>query len=167
MMRKVIVFVLVFILVIFIGSKVYADEFSFSYGLGAGESAKNSISETKVAEFSYREYLYLPFYLAYEVGGWLDNAGNGRLSSQFMSFGPGYLVDLNWLEIRNSYGVSYITDPDIYLGGPFQFHGELYLGFRDKLGDGIGIKYNHFSSAGIYQPNTGRDFVLLELSTKW
>jgi hypothetical protein len=54
------------------------------------------------------------------------------------------------------------------LGGAFpQFHGELYGGLRDSQGNGIGIKYNHFSSAGLVTPNQGRDFVLLELSVKY
>lgn len=147
---------------------VYADEFSFSYGLGVGESAVNSMAETKVIEFSYREMVWSPLYFNYEGGMWLDDAGGGRLSSGFFSIGPGYLVDLGCFEIRNAYGLAYITQPDVYLGGSFpQFHGELYAGIRDKDGNGIGIKYNHFSSAGIYQPNVGRDFVLLELSTRW
>lgn len=159
---------LTLILLLLLIPKASADEFSFSYGLGVGESAAHSISETKVLEFSYRQTILDALYWNYEAGGWLDNAGNGRSSSAFLSAGPGFLVDLKGFEIRNAYGVACITSPDAYLGGAFpQFHGELYAGFRDKTGNGIGFKYNHFSSAGIFSPNIGRDFGLLELSLRW
>lgn len=148
-------------------TKALSDDISFSYGLGLGESAQYSTSETKVIELSYRQTILDAFYWNYEAGIWLDNIGNGRSSSGFLATGPGFLVDLKGFEIRNAYGIAAITNSDIFLGGNFpQFHGELYAGFRDKTGNGIGIKYNHFSSAGVYMPNVGRDFILLELSVR-
>lgn len=147
-----------------------ADEAFVSYGLGVAESSIHYTAETKVLNLGYRAFLNdsSPFYLEGTGGFWLDSSGDpNRSSSGFFSLSPGIKIDFHGFELRNAYGVALITSPDGYLGGPFQFHGEVYAGFRDAItGYGIGIKYNHFSSAGIEQPNVGRDFLMLEISLK-
>lgn len=155
--------------VLLTATKALSDEISIAYGLGEAESAVSSAAETKVFEISYRKSIAHAFYWAFEVGGWLDSSGDpNRSSSTFFSTSPGYIVDIGHFEIRNSYGISYVTSPDEYLGGSFpQFHGEVYVGIRDDAGCGFGVKYNHFSSAGIFTPNIGRDFAMLELNKRF
>lgn len=144
-----------------------ADDLFFSYGIGVAESQIYEVAETKILDIGLRRSILDGFYWNLEGGLWVDSSGDPtRNGSTFLSTGPGFLVDLNPIEIRNAYGISYISSPDAYLGGSFpQFHGEFYIGARDKSGNGIGFKYSHFSSAGIEQPNIGRDFIILELSS--
>lgn len=166
-MKNLIKLALVITIIVF-PYKVLGDEIYLGYGLGIGESAVHSFPETKVLDVGYRQQIISTFYWNYEAGGWIDSSGDPtRSSSFFVSTGPGLELWLKPFEIRNSWGIAIISNPDSYLGAAFpQFHGELYLGVRDSSGSGIGIKYNHFSSAGVSNPNIGRDFMLLELSQK-
>lgn len=145
-----------------------ADETFLSYGLGAGKSALNSQAETKQFDFGYREDLFQGISWQYKAGLWADGSFDpNRKTSGFASTGPQFTVSVLPLELRTGWGISGITTTDSYLGGHFQFNGEIYLGLRDNKGNGIGVEYQHFSSAGLETPNVGRDFVILQLSQKW
>ncbi len=150
-------------------SSVQANELSFGLGLGIGNSAVNSSVETKVLTASHIWDIYDGFYAKARAGYFSDKSGDPtRQSSGFGSFGLGMLVDLKPIEVRVGYGLAAITTPDSYLGGQFpQFSGDLYLGVRDRVGNGIGVSYQHISSAGIWTPNVGRDFMILEVGTHW
>lgn len=147
----------------------HAQEIGFSYGLGVFNSAKVSPTELKVANLAYRLELYNGIYWQTKVGYWGDGSGDpNRHSSFYLSTGPGLLVDLNPVELRSGWGLTAINRADSYLGGVFpQFNGEVYAGLRDKKGDGMGLKYEHISSAGLITPNLGRDFLMIEMSTRW
>lgn len=157
------------LLLLFLSSNAHAQETFFGYGLGVFHSAKNAPTEVKSINLGYRGELYNGFYWQFKGGYWSDTSGDAnRRSSFYFSTGPSILVDLRPIEIRTGIGLAAITNPDGYLGGTFpQFNEELYLGVRDKNGIGIGAKYEHISSGGLVKPNQGRDFILLELSTKW
>ena len=145
-----------------------AEEMFFSYGLGVFNSAKNNISEVKTADFGFRKPLVGPWSFQFKAGAWLDGSGDkSRSSSLYVSAGPQYIIDFSCFEIRNGVGVTVISNTDSYLGGHLQFNSELYFGVRNKNGAGIGIEYSHFSSAGIYQPNIGKDFILLQISERF
>lgn len=150
-------------------SASYADETFGSYGLGAFNSAKNSAAEVKVANLGYRAEIYNGFYWQFKGGYWGEGSGDPtRKSSFYASTGPGLTIDLRPVELRSGWGICAISNPDSYLGGRFpQFNGELYVGLRDKHDNGLGVKYEHISSAGLITPNDGRDFYILELSQKW
>ena len=155
------------LILLFYSSQTHAQEIFLSYGLGAFNSSASLPSPT--INGGYRYELYNGFYWHLTGGYWKDNSTDPtRKSSAYFSTGPGLLVDLNPVEIRNSVGLAAITNPDGYLGGSFpEFNEEIYVGLRDRHGNGIGVKYDHISSAGIYQPNIGRDFIMLEVSSKW
>lgn len=157
------------LIVLFAASQAHAQEVFFGYGVGTFSSAKDAPSEVKTASLGYRGELYNGIYWQAKGGYWLDNSGDlSRKGSIYFSTGPSFLVDLKPIEIRSGIGLAFITQSDSYLGGNFpQFNEELYMGVRDKFGNGIGIKYEHISSAGLIQPNVGRDFVSVEISTKW
>lgn len=150
-------------------STAYADETFFSFGVGAANSAKDHTGEVKVGNVGLRKEIYQGIYWQYKVGYFGDGSGDpSRKSSLYASVGPGMLIDLRPVEMRAGYGLAAISTPDSYLGGRFpQFQGELYLGLRDHRGNGIGVQYEHISSAGIVSPNMGRDFMVLQLSQQW
>jgi hypothetical protein len=146
-----------------------ADEAFINYGVGILESAKSSFSETKMIDVGYRSFIWDGLYWQNKAGVWIDNSGDpNRSSSGYASSGIGLEVDLKPIELRTGSGLAFITSPDHYLGGIFpQFDTDFYAGVRDRFGDGIGIKYDHISSAGIFSYNQGRDFVTFEISYKW
>lgn len=164
MYRKIII-----IFMSLLSTLTFADEFSVGYGLGVANSAKHFAAETKVFTAAYRPEIYKGFYWQVKGGYWGDGSGDvARRSSFFGSTGPGMLIDLRPIEIRSGWGIATISSPDAYLGGRFpQFNGEAYVGLRDRSGNGIGVEYDHISSAGLVVPNQGRDFVVLQLSKKW
>lgn len=147
----------------------YADEGFMGFGVGVANSAKHSSGEVKVFSLGLREDIFDGIYWQYKLGYWGDGSGDpSRGSSFYASTGPGFLVDLHPVEIRTGWSLAAISSPDSYLGGRFpQFNGELYLGLRDFRGNGIGVQYEHVSSAGIVTPNQGRDFFVLQISQRW
>ena len=146
-----------------------AEEAFVGYGLGVFHSAEKSPVETKILQVGYRVDLLDGFYWQARAGYWNDSSHElDRKSSGYASTGFGFLIDLKPMEFRSGWGIGGVTTTDGFLGGYFpQFNGELYVGARDKNGHGIGLQYEHISSAGIVTPNQGRDFVTLQLSTKW
>lgn len=133
--------------------------------LGVFNSGKSSLSESKFANVGYRTSLGL-FKQQVEVGGWIDRVGQGRADSAYAAYQIGWEVD-GPLIARIMTGPAMMTTPDVYLGGRFEFKEDLYLGEEDKAGRMIGVKYNHLSSAGIYTPNIGRDFMGLEIGMRF
>jgi hypothetical protein len=165
---KYLLFLLIFILPISCFAQ-QNDEYFVGFGVGLAESAVSSAGETKMFNLGERKFLFQGIYWQNKLGYWGDGSGNPqRKSSLFVSSGIGMEVDLAPVELRAGTGLAIISTPDEYLGGRFpQFSEDLGITLRDKHGDGIGLTYSHFSSAGIVSPNIGRDFVTLELSVKW
>lgn len=160
---------LAIILFLALASTARADEGFFSFGIGQANSAKYHTGEVKVGNVGLREEIYQGIYWQYKVGYFGDGSGDPtRKGSLYASMGPGMLIDLRPVEMRAGYGLAAISTPDSYLGGRFpQFQGEIYMGFRDHRGNGIGLQYEHISSAGLVTPNQGRDFLVLQLSQQW
>jgi hypothetical protein len=154
---------------ILFSSVANADSGYFGFGLGAFNSARSSLSEVKAIQFGHQQDIMDGIYWQQKIGYWGDGSGDDtRKNSAYVSTGIGLLVDLRPLEIRNGWGLAVISTPDSFLGGHFpQFNGELYIGLRDKKGNGIGLQYEHLSSAGIVTPNRGRDFYFLQVSQSW
>ena len=137
------------------------------YGLGIGHSAANGATETKVLNLGYRDDLFLGLSYQLETGYWNDIAGNGRKSAAWVGPSIGVEVNAYPLTLRQMIGPAFITATDSYLGGHFQFNNEIYDGLKDKQERSIGAAYKHFSSAGIYQPNVGRDMILIQVGIPW
>lgn len=147
---------------------VRADEGFMGFGVGAFNSAKHGPGEVKTYSLGLRQDLIEGFYWQEKLGLW-GQGGNteGMKSSGYGSTGPGFRVDFTPVEFHAGWSLAGITTPDSYLGGYFQFQGDLGVTLRDKHGNGIGLCYSHISSAGIEMPNQGRDFFVLELSQRW
>jgi hypothetical protein len=145
-----------------------SEEAFYGFGLGMFNSAIKSPAEVKVVNVGYRSHIISGIYWQFKGGVWGDSGGNGRKGGGYLSSGPGLTVDLKPFEIRSGWGLAAISHPDAYLGGHIpQFNGELYLGVRDRKGNGVGFQLEHISSAGIFEPNKGRDFLILVLSQMW
>ena len=147
----------------------HADEAFVGYGIGIFNDASYNVGQMKVGDLGYRHFLFDGVYWQNKVGYWGEGSPDlSRSSSGFISSGLGLEMDLQPFELRSGYGLAAITSPDSQLGAVFpQFNGDLYAGFRDKKGDGIGLEYNHISCASFCSPNLGRDFIMIQLSQKW
>lgn len=151
---------------LFVSNSATAGSFG-RYGVGIFNSAEKSRSETKIFSVGYEEEFFGPFIKQYELGLWVDTAGNGRKSSGFGSFSLGVEINPGYLVMRSLWGVGAITHPDTILGGHFQFNQDLFIGVRDNKRRMIGLNYKHISSAGIYNPNKGRDFLTIQVEIPW
>lgn len=130
--------------------------------LGVANTGKKSISESKLINVGYRQELGFGLTHQYELGGWEDHAGDGRKSSAYGAYQLGIQTS-HYLVMRVMAGPALISTPDSYLGGNLQFTEDFYAGFQGDNFATIGVKYKHFSSGGLYQPNVGRDYMGAEV----
>lgn len=150
-------------LLLFMASMANAD-LTLNYGVGIAHSAKYSAFETKMFSAGIKNDLYGPFIEKYDLGLWADQIGEGRKSSGFASYNLGIKVEPSILYMESSWGVGAVTNRDTYLGGNFpQFFQDLYAGVQDNRKTKMGLNYRHISSAGLYKPNRGRDFVTVRI----
>lgn len=141
-----------------------ADEYVLSYGLGVFHSAEHYPVETKFFRLARRQDFDRVSYWQAEAGLWTDTAGEGRRGSAFVAASVGIKVDLKPICFNNSLGLAAITSPDSYLGGAFpQFTEEFSISVDGVNGTSLGLAYKHISSAGIVNPNMGRDFLILSI----
>lgn len=156
------------ILLLLLSNLALADEAFLGYGVGVFGDADSFIGQNKYMDLGYREFLFDGLYWQNKLG-FLSEGGpdQTRKSGFWGSTGLGLEVDLQPLEIRGGGALGGISNPDSQLGGYFQFNENFSVGLRDRKGDGIAIEYNHLSCGPFCQPNTGRDFIILELSQKW
>jgi hypothetical protein len=154
------------LLALFMSVSANAGSFG-KYGLGIANTAEYGSGTVKNFSLGYNEPWYGPFIQQYEVGLFADNAGHDRRSSGYAFYSLGVEVDLQPLVLRSLWGLGGITSPDSMLGGWFQFTQDLLVGLRDRRGNMIGLVYKHISSAGIYSPNRGRDFLTIQVEIPW
>lgn len=138
-----------------------ADDYATA-AIGVFNSGKDSHAECKFVNVGHREDIGFGLTEQYEVGGWTDSAGNGRSGSAYTAYQLGVQTD-GPVYARVMTGPALITSPDSYLGGVFQFTEDFYIGLKGSNGNTVGIKYKHISSAGLEQPNVGRDFAGFEV----
>lgn len=152
-------------LILFCSSVAYGDETSIKYGLGAFHSAEPSPGLVKLVSLTWQRPAFNEHLIQQTEGGFfIDAAGGDRRSSAFAFQSFGLNVNVGYFYVQNLIGAGFITCPDSYLGGPFQFTEDLAIGVKDEHGYSIGLDYKHISSAGIYPINRGRDFFTLRLS---
>jgi len=121
-------------------------------GLALGYQSEFSILETKL-----------------EGGFWTDQSGRpGAKGSAYGSASIGIEPTAGALYVNFFQGIAGITGKDTVLGGPVQFVEDLGIGIRDqKTKTSIGLHYKHMSSAGIFKPNLGRDFIGIQVMLPW
>ena len=105
--------------------------------------------------------------VAAEVGGYVDNKGEGRVGSTLFKLGMGVKPGPEVGVFAKMFvGPCVISSTDILLGGHYQFCSDLALGVRDKE-TFVSAGYMHISSAGLSRPNKGRDFIILEMGVRF
>lgn len=139
------------LLALLLSAHALADDVTLRMGLGTVYSTDSALysvgyeGETRSSPLIYR----------IDVGAWTSEV-QGHHGSPFMSWAPGIrLGDPDKISVQASLGVSILGYTDDLLGGHFQFNecGSVTVwGFR--------IERCHWSSAGIYEPNHGRDYYL-------
>jgi len=161
--------ILLLTLSIFLSNLSYGEEAFLGYGLGIFHDADSFLGQNKYFELGYRSTLWSGIYWQYKGGYWGEGSSDlTRKAGFWVSSGPGVEISLDPVEVRSGWSLAAISTPDTQLGSSFpQFNGELYLGVRDKKGDGAGFQYEHISCASFCSPNHGRDFLIFELSHKW
>lgn len=161
---RYLIFFLSFIVGLLAGAKLaHADEglnevkptYYMTGALGVFDSGRHSLTEEKFLNIGRRTTLG-PFIQQVEIGGWTDVAGNSRSGSAYGAYQVGLEVDGAFLG-RICTGPAFISSPDVYLGGHFQFTEDFYIGEHDAKGHSVGFIYKHISSAGLEEPNIGRD----------
>lgn len=74
-----------------------------------------------------------------------------------------------FVDFGSGVSVTSVREPD--LGGPFQFNSQASAGLNYFLKDNFALslegRFMHVSSAGIYQPNSGMNNVLVLMGVNW
>jgi len=165
-MKKTNVFIGLAILMSLFPFRVLAEtpdsETEFKIGVGAFNSAKDQRAEVRAIQLGYSEELFLGLRQKTEFLGWLDSRGDmGRKSGGYLAKSVGVDVSPGYFYAQFYIGVGVLIPTDSYLGGPIQFTEDFSIGIRDNDKKSIGVAYKHISSAGIFVPNVGRDFIML------
>lgn len=134
------------------------DQIVWGAGIGSGDSYG-----TRMLSLGIQEDLWYALKQRGTVGGWFDPTGNGRSSSVLASGQLGFEVNSRGTVVSIFTGPCLISTPDSYLGGYFQFMTDAHIGLQDNDVNYLGVFYRHISSAGIENPNVGRDIMGLEL----
>lgn len=136
------------------------DETYARMGLGVFNSAVDSRAEVKSVAVGYNKSLFMGLRTQYEFQGWLDDRRDlGRSSGGMLSGSIGVDVNPGYFFFSTYVGLGVKLPNDSLLGGPIQFVETFTFGVRDKKQNSFGLFYNHISSAGIFRPNVGRDFI--------
>lgn len=144
-----------------------AKEHFFRYGVGVMSSARNTFSETKIIGLGFQERTKYPNVVyKIESGAWIDSTeGQGRSGSIYSLGGVGLDIQGTNLRIQSLHGLTAISNPDSYLGGPVQGFHEVCGGIPDRVSTmTVSLCYQHFSSGGVFKPNIGRDFGTIKIS---
>jgi hypothetical protein len=131
-------------------------------------SAKGNPSSQKGVALGHQDDFSI-FQTRYEGGFWIDNTEKqGAKSSAYISGLLGVEPSAGSVYVNLFQGIAAISCPDEVLGGPLQFVEEVGIGIRDQEKKvAVGLFYKHFSSAGIFMPNLGRDFIGVQVMIPW
>lgn len=154
---------LILLSLIMFSTTCLAEEMVIDAGLGVLNSKGYSLSQNKFTKIGLENNLWYALKQRINTGLWLDSRSDEYKSSAFGGYQLGFEVRNDTLIASIWSGPTLISSPDQQLGGMIQFNETIFLGITDKMGETIGIAYNHLSSAGLEIPNQGRDYVGLEI----
>jgi hypothetical protein len=147
-----------FIILLLISSLAQADNLFMDGAVGVGNS-----DGTRAVSGGIQEDLYGPLKQRALGGFWIDNTGNGKTSSLFLSGQLGFQVNSGGTIAGIFSGPGLVSGTDALLGSYFEFVSDAHFGIQDKDLNYIGAYYRHISDAGITTVNIGRDMIGLEL----
>src|SRR5690554_4850909 len=140
--------------------------------LQIGESSENTTTYRVGAQFDFGRTLWQSAGGGVQLGGYWD-AGVTRWSRRdatSLTFTPVFRLSFGAADsgmtpfIEGGIGLSYFTETDLDdqdLGSKFQFEDRLGVGLRFNRGSEVGLRYYHYSNAGIKNPNDGIDMAAL------
>ncbi len=138
-----------------------ADDYSARFGPGIENGAPTGV--TKLFAVRQETYQVRGIYSAVELGGYVDNAGEGRKGSAIgklqVGVKPGPATGVYGFGF---FGPAGITATDALLGSHLQFATDVGVGVRD-MNTFINVGYTHVSNAGIKLPNKGRDYLMFSV----
>lgn len=141
-----------------------AEDYSAKFGPGIVNNETNG--GTKMFGIRREEEIMDGVTDAVELGGYVDNLGDGRKGAAVLKAQLGVRPgQKEGLFGKAFFGPCGITSTDSQLGGNLQFCTDVGLGVRDK-DTFMSIGYAHISSAGIFMPNHGRDYLLFEMGVR-
>ncbi|MFA5677404.1 MAG: acyloxyacyl hydrolase [Pseudomonas sp.] len=133
-----------------------------------GESSENTTTYRIGAQFEFGRTLWQSDGGGAQLDGYWD-AGVTRWSSldaTSLTLTPMFRLSFGASDggvtpfVEAGIGASYFTETDLGdqdLGGKFQFEDRIGAGLRFNTGSEVGVRYYHYSNAGIKQPNDGID----------
>lgn len=162
---KTIFFLLGFIFGYMLILNAYSDEWYFNGGIGMFSENSNQVKNLNLGR-SF-DLLGHPIKANVDLGYFFDNRVN-RKSSVTTSLLIGPEIANNFLFFSFFSGPGLILTPDKPVGGPFQFFHEATIGIVDKPTHfKMGVSCRHYSNAGIYSENNGRDFCGIKFLLGW
>lgn len=145
----------------YIHSEVYTE-----FGISVEHPSKSDRTDSKNIEFGYTDSIKR-FEYRMGVGGWTDETRYRDLvlGSLYVQTSIGIEIQPHGVPIIVSYfvGPAYIARTDVILGSNLQIYQSIgvFLDGRDNKRIGVAVK--HFSNGGLKRPNTGRNFVVLQI----
>ncbi len=150
----------------YLTSHADAGDYAFKYGMGLNDQKPTG----SIKLFSLREESYEvgPIYSAKEVGLWVDRISSDRNGACFGKYQMGVKPGARnrGIYAKAFWGVELQSSTDSQLGGIIQFSQDAGLGIKDQ-DSFLEAGYTHISSAGIWSPNIGRDFITLSLGVSF
>lgn len=149
----------VFLLLLLMSVPANAKMTTLKYGFGVTQSA-----DSQMVSLAYEKSIRHALHHQVEGGAWIDiHRNQGRSSSGFGNYSLGLKIARSGFWLESMHGIGFISHPDVYLGGRFQFFHDFGLGIQDGAGYKLGAIFKHVSSAGIHKPNIGRNFIAVRM----
>lgn len=133
--------------ILLLSCTAHADHLSISFG-----PSLNGGTNPKFAALGY-EKVFDPGSLLFECGGMFEAPIIGVCSAVLSA----RVQTQGGMFVRMGVGPAFITHTDDRLSSIFEFNIQSAIGFTQEGWD-IGIGYRHYSNAGLFPPNYGRDF---------
>lgn len=135
----------------------------YSVKFGPGVTSEGPTGTTKTFGVRREAYHFYGLYSAMELGGYVDNGGNGRrgagVGKAQVGVKPGPVTGLYGFGF---FGPCGITTTDTQLGSNYQFATDVGVGIRDSM-TFMSVGFSHISNAGLKLPNRGKDFLIFSI----
>lgn len=140
------------LLLFFVSSLSHADSLAMSFG----PSLDGTIGEIKALQLGYEfQGQGGSFSLLLEGGGW--NYDGEPIFFGGVNAGV-HVVTLDGISMRVGVGPSYASGTDDRISSQFNFHIQAKIGLQ-VTNFSTGLQFDHFSNAGLWPPNLGRDLL--------
>lgn len=142
-------------------------EFSFKYGVISDSGPVFAFAPTKIFIVEARDDLGSILTQQLELGYISDPSTPGMASPIFISHAIGLEAKTETFFGYYLLGPALISATDNKLSSILQFSHDIGGGFKDKRGVALSLAYRHFSNAGLWPPNYGRNFIILRATIPW